>query len=252
VWPKWLIESMGDGAATSTTEYWNSKTAETKRWSGRVVVTRRLCQACNNGWMSNIEAGARPTMGGLVNDLSLRLDREQQQALALWACKTAMVSEGLTQGTNSFYSDAQRRTFRSTVAPLPESAIWIGRSDEKALHGEARKLHPREAKPVAKLLDDACATVLIAGHLVFNVLSLKKKPKAAKEQIELRMVEPWTRRLSQIWPIEKERVQWPPRESFRDLDDGLRDLRNRFGVSPRVSPLGLNLMESGGTQMHEE
>jgi hypothetical protein len=33
--------------------------------------------------MSELENGVRATMGGLINDLSLVLDREQQQALAL-------------------------------------------------------------------------------------------------------------------------------------------------------------------------
>ena len=41
-------------------------------------------------------------MGSLVNDISLRLDEEQQRLLARWATKTAMVIESVKQEKNNF------------------------------------------------------------------------------------------------------------------------------------------------------
>ena len=41
---------------------------------------------------------------------------------------------------------------------------------------------------------------------------------------------PWESKLVQIWPIEKQKVDWPPPQSFSDLDDGLLNLRRRFTV----------------------
>jgi len=64
-----------------------------------------------------------------------------------------------------------------------------------------------------------------------QVLSIKRKPDASDGSLRLQMRSgPWDARLVKIWPVERQRVDWPPPESFSDLDDGLRDLRRRFAV----------------------
>jgi hypothetical protein len=183
--------------------------------------------------MSDLEAAVRPTMGSLINDISLRLDEEQQRLLAQWAVKTAMVIEGVKQAKNSFYTAEQRSTFRQTLTPPTDTAIWLGRcAQSNNLHGEARKLHvsnPTATNP----LEDGCATTFVIGRLVMQVLSVKRKPDAMHGSLPLRMRSgPWDKKLVQIWPVENQRVAWPPPDSFSDLDDGLRDLRRRFAVGP--------------------
>jgi len=170
-------------------------------------------------------------MGSLVNDISMRLDEEQQQLLARWATKTAMVIEGAKQEKNNFYTAAQRSEFRATLVPPRETAIWLGRCFESNnLHGEARKLHvsnPKATNP----LEDGCATTFVTGRLVMQVLSIERKPDAKRGSLRLQMrAGPWENKLVQVWPVERQRVNWPPPQSFSDLDDGLRDLRRRFAV----------------------
>jgi hypothetical protein len=219
---------------TSPTEYWNNISSPPKTWLGPTFTTKRICGSCNNGWMSELESRVRKTMGGLINDISLVLNREQQQSLALWASKTAMVIEGAKQSKNNFYSVEQRHSFRRTLAPPPDTAIWLGRcAQSNMLHGEARKLHPRKSA-TPNPLDDGCATTFVIGRLVIQLLSVKCKPETGQRNLIIQMREgPWERRLAQVWPIERERVNWPPPDSFNDLDDGLRDLRRRFAVGVR-------------------
>jgi|SRR5450755_1018713 hypothetical protein len=100
-WPLWLLSSMG-ADSKSPTEYWNTVNAPPRPWHGPEFTTRKVCQVCNNGWMSRLESAVRATMGSLVNDLSLWLDEEQQRLLARWATKTAMVIEGAKQEKNNF------------------------------------------------------------------------------------------------------------------------------------------------------
>ena len=72
---------------------------------------------------------------------------------------------------------------------------------------------------------------LSPGDSVMQVLSAKRKPDAPGGGLSLKIrAEPWESKLVQIWPVEKPRVNWPPPQSFSDLDDGLRDLRRRFAV----------------------
>jgi len=173
-------------------------------------------------------------MGGLINDIAMELDAEQQRGLALWAVKTAMVIEGVKQAKNGFYTQEERVAFRQTLIPPVETAVWVGRcAQSNNLHGEARKLHvsnPTASNP----LEDGCATTFVIGSLILQVLSIKRKPDAMHGSLRLRMRSgPWESRLVQIWPAERPRVSWPPPESFSDLDDGLRDLRRRFAVGAR-------------------
>lgn len=147
------------------------------------------------------------------------------------ACKTAMVFEGVKQEKNRFYSVEQRHNLRKMLVSPPDTAIWIGRcAQSHLLHGEARKLNPRKSgRP--NPLRDGCATTFVIGRLIIQLLSVKRKTGADRGNLLVQMREGrWGRKLVQIWPIEKERVGWPPPESFSDLDDGLQDLRRRFAV----------------------
>lgn len=202
-----------------------------ERWPGPKFKTRKVCRDCNNGWMSRVESAVRRTMGGLINDIAMDLDAEQQQGLGGWALKTAMVIEGVKQSKNGFYTPDERSAFRQALIPPVETAVWVGRcAQSNNLHGEARKLHvsnPTASNP----LEDGCATTFVIGRLVLQVLSIKRKPDAMHGPLRLRMRSgPWDTKLRQVWPVEKPRVSWPPPESFSDLDDGLRDLRRRFAV----------------------
>jgi hypothetical protein len=230
IWPLWVIKSVG-ADPVSPTEFWNTVNAPPLRWPGPKFTTKKFCRHCNNGWMSGLESAVRRTMGGLINDIAIELDAEQQRALALWAVKTAMVIEGVKQAKNGFYTPQERSAFRQTLVPPMQTAVWLGRcAQSNNLHGEARKLHvsnPTATNP----LEDGCATTFVIGRLVMQVLSVKRKPNAMHGSLRLRMRSgPWDKKLVQIWPVENQRVAWPPPESFSDLDDGLRDLRRRFAV----------------------
>jgi hypothetical protein len=133
-----------------------------------------------------------------------------------------------------FYSAEQRREFRTTLIPPVETAIWVGRcAQSNLLHGEARKLHVSNRTPTNPL-EDGCATTFATASLVMQVLSVKRKLDAPRGSLSLKIrAGPWESKLVQIWPVERQRVNWPPPQSFSDLDDGLRDLRRRFAVGIR-------------------
>jgi len=230
IWPLWVIKSVG-ADPVSPTEFWNTVNAPPLRWPGPKFKTRKLCRNCNNGWMSGLESAVRRTMGGLINDIAIEVDAEQQLALALWTVKTAMVIEGVKQAKNGFYTPEDRGTFRQNLIPPSQTAVWVGRCNESNnLHAEARKLHvsnPTATNP----LEDGCATTFVVGRLVIQVLSIKRKADMMHGNLRLRMRSgPWNVKLVQVWPVEKQSVTWPPPQSFSDLDDGLRDLRRRFAV----------------------
>jgi hypothetical protein len=54
---------------------------------------RRICEPCNNGWMSRLEERAKPLMEPLMEGTTKleSLNEEQRQLLARWAAKTAII-----------------------------------------------------------------------------------------------------------------------------------------------------------------
>ena len=233
VWPKWLLASIGHDS-TSPTQYWNTIKRPPKTWPGPRFLVKQVCKDCNEGWMSTLENGARRTMGSLVNDISVTLDSDRQQILALWGCKTAMVFEGAKQNKNQFYSEADRHFLRERQVPPTDTLVWIGRySQSNLLHAEGRKLVARQ--PIASApAEDGCATTFVMKKLVIQVLSIKRKPESHAANIRLEVQGgSWGRKLIQIWPVAERRVSWPPTQSFGEHDNSLKELIRRFSVGIR-------------------
>lgn len=92
------------------------------------MVTREVCQACNNGWMSRLETDARPIIEGLhacaASESTLKLTPADACILARWVHKTALASE--LGGGGHFGGPADRRTVMDG-SPLPRSLVWLGR-----------------------------------------------------------------------------------------------------------------------------
>lgn len=55
------------------------------------MTVRRVCSDCNNGWMSDLEVAAKPLVLPWIDGSRTRLVYDQQQAIATWGIKTAMM-----------------------------------------------------------------------------------------------------------------------------------------------------------------
>lgn len=78
-----LFRMLGDGSR-------RQERVEIKPASFRL---KQVCEACNNGWMSDLENAAKPLILGLIkNGLELNdLTEEERRILARWAGKTAII-----------------------------------------------------------------------------------------------------------------------------------------------------------------
>jgi hypothetical protein len=76
------LEQQADGVET------RDITFETPPFNQQVSA---VCAECNNGWMSDIEAAARPILWPLIHAQGRRLDSDEQRVLARWALLKACV-----------------------------------------------------------------------------------------------------------------------------------------------------------------
>lgn len=89
LWPKWAQEAIAPAQRGQRirNSLHDGPGPAYKAWDQPVfeATLKSVCLGCNNGWMSKIEAGAKPYALPLMLGRSLALGAEAQQKLALWA-----------------------------------------------------------------------------------------------------------------------------------------------------------------------
>jgi hypothetical protein len=95
VFSKWLLAEFGPNISMALFKRLDDGAREQRRAEIRLdsFKLKRICECCNNGWMSKLEESAKPLVLGLirgVRELGLLSD-DERRILARWAGKTAIV-----------------------------------------------------------------------------------------------------------------------------------------------------------------
>lgn len=123
LWPNWIHERKDFGPLNFT--HGNKPTAVIPNPH---VTGRAVCRTCNNGWMSlKLEVPNIPVVGSMMQDLSITLDREQQQTVARWCMKMAFLTDWTRVGgkTKRFYTRQEAEDFAADLTIPPRTRIWI-------------------------------------------------------------------------------------------------------------------------------
>jgi hypothetical protein len=124
-WPRWLITHIVKKGA-QVNQRWGSQLGLTGFTSTKQNMTvRRVCSDCNNGWTSDLEVAAKPLLLPWIDGSRTRLLYHDQQVIATWAIKTAMMLQ---------------------YSPLHKSGVVIPGSHYDALFG--RKTSPPDSVEV--------------------------------------------------------------------------------------------------------
>jgi hypothetical protein len=189
-----------------------------------VTLEEMVCEACNNGWMSRLENKVAPFLGEMIRNVARQsLDRDQQQLLATWACKTVLLLEyALAQRhgprrSQAGYAatEAEFAWLFKNQAPPPRAQVWLGAFDAKNtifLKQDPRNLVlTREGVRNSDEIPCHLTTTSI-GFAAFQVYSIDyvAADLAGRAQFEVAPPEALKDRLSCIWPINTAPVSWPP------------------------------------------
>jgi hypothetical protein len=177
------------------------------------LTVRSVCGDCNNGWMSALENASMPSIGSMLQDISIPLDNSQQNTIALWATKTAMVVESVTIANRALcYQQAEREQLRLASSIPVRTEIWLGRFSGSSLLAAGTDLWGNVDE--ASRATHNCLTTLLVGHLAIQVMSVHVVPEYCDRTITFTpKVGPWDRLLLQIWPINNI-LSWPPSLTF--------------------------------------
>ena len=226
-WPRWLTgRFIAPGAMEAQIGNDHLKTWRTERPE---ICIRRVCNTCNNGWMSQLENRGKPVITRLLDQAPCSLDVHDCQTLSLWAVKTAMVLESVNGPEQWLYTDLERTLMSKCGLMPPYTNVWIAKCvNFPSTYSISRTLSTatdRDADRQAR----AAVTTLAFGTLAIQVLKVVPRstmPPKTSITVDQRPG-PWDRLALQVWPIQPEPVRWPASVGVLD-EDGLETLAQRF------------------------
>jgi hypothetical protein len=225
VWPEWLEDFVPPSSGPGYAERWSSADGR-QEWKEQLLsaTIRKFCDACNNGWMGDIEGAAKPMVGPMVEGTPATLDEVAQRAVANWVVLKGLVAALVSKTPQPIPDRHYRRVFAAKGAPANTARVWIGKRQNLA-HPTKRgraKLFDSHFMPVTNadregpghsdLLERYIneggvfdATIFAVGYLFALVLQhdwpglqFRPTPGSDAEQAFV-----------SIWPVGDD-VQWPP------------------------------------------
>jgi hypothetical protein len=211
LWPDWLrretrirepferrIEQETDGVETRDVIFMEPP-------FDRVV--KAVCAACNNGWMSDVEAKAKPILLDLLYGKGGTLDRDDQHRLATWAALKACVFDALHPDGLGVPIEHRRRLYTYKKPAATGVAIWIGTYEAfEVCHYAHQDLKvARDGEPAPGSPNIYISTIT-AGALIVQVAG-SLMPDLAFDELPLEHLAPELR-VTKIWPARTNTVDF--------------------------------------------
>ncbi len=213
VWPHWIIELIAERFTdTSVTVTWGKDRERIA--PGPDATVKRVCNACNNGWMSRLEDRAKPILGPMImgDNIPITLAPSSQRTLASWALKTALMLDFLHSGSKPVFPASAYSSFFRDGQPSRRTAIWMACLWERRLRLFTSSQSIATADPPAYTREG----VVVGGRAFENGSLCTLAAQAAVFQVALfpensapiRAV-PDPRGAVHIWPPAHVAVNWP-------------------------------------------
>jgi hypothetical protein len=181
------------------------------------LVVRNVCEKCNNGWMSQLQDGAKPIIERLWNDEECVIDLQECRVLSLWAVMTAMTLQTLDRSENWLYSEFERTIFWKHQRIPAFVGVWITHCvGHTSTYTQSRVMwtgQPEGAEPQAR----GNAITMAFGSLGIQVLKVAP-PRSLAPGSTISISQSrgdWDRIAKQIWYLRGDSVDWPPARGIR-------------------------------------
>ncbi len=189
-----------------------------------LVVTLRgmVCEACNTGWMHDLEEKVKPFVKPmLTNKHDVDLDATQQHDLARWAVmKVLLMEHAMRQLTTELRttvgyapSDPELVWLMKEAVPPPRSRVWLGAFDAEGTYAVTTQARLLTSAPVPDAAPvPAHMTTLTIGCVLVQAFTTDFVQADAHSLQPYNADPPWpySQALTRVWPINQPTVHWPP------------------------------------------
>ncbi len=194
------------------------------------VQVKHICAKCNGGWMSKIEAEAKPLLLSMMKGNRAQLDVAQQKIIATWAAKTALCFLYAWNTPRPSPIDERRWLFRQREPP-PNVHVWLAAHDREVMAVWSENIRLVDRTPPPREGNAELTTIAINQLVVQVLVSRFPVPEGFVSASVLPKTSPANRDfLVELWPSPGTSVAWPPPKvmNFASLDG----FRKRFTVTP--------------------
>jgi hypothetical protein len=214
LWPEWVRDVVNPDRRGVGGHFWSTEDEVLRVRTNLPLASievKRVCEPCNNTWMSRIEGAAKPVLTRPIQGDPITLDSPATLAAATWAYKTGLIADLVNAeavGPRAFDFFYEHKRPPNSVAIL--MACYGGNrfplfAGSRHVSFDAQVNDGPLAERRAYLL-----TVSI-GHLVFQVFG-----HHLERRVDLRP-SGWKRDTAiVIWPQPDHPVRWPPRRPLTD------------------------------------
>jgi hypothetical protein len=181
-----------------------------RRWKARAYDRRAgvACQACNGGWMSDLEAQVSQLLDPTTLD-GRRLTDDERTLLATWATKTALTLNGAEAVERQIIAWEVARRFGRDRRPPDHVRVWIASytgGDDQMLALSASGIDLDDRQDGERGWRDVAVITFVVGPFVFQVFVA-----AIPEAMAITLAP--SSYVQQLWPIERP-VTWCPEPGF--------------------------------------
>lgn len=230
LWPQWVIRLIKKNRDEFIPMQAKRNRDPLKKWTKmgtRALEFNRVCQTCNNGWMSIQENKTAPILTPMISNHPSTINPAQQLQIAQWTMKCAMMFEAM-DGGGRFYTDGDRSNFRKTLAPPGDFLeFWLAHYSGSVFRAATDHKGVQTIGASGRRYQGHVMT-MIFGSLAIQVLNFKcATPDDPIPGIKIRGDRNWSDYIVRIDPVVAE-VHWPPRLSLDDSQNSLQDFSKRF------------------------
>lgn len=208
-WPDWLQEELLAPGSVRSLRWGGGAPLTRVDRKGLEVKVKRVCIPCNNRWMSGLEGQAKPVLLPLVRGQVNSLSYAEQQLVATWAVKTAMMLQftPIHNAGTVIAPSLYQELYADQDRPPASVVVWIGHEAQQpppgalfALRGMAiEHVDVSGLVPIRRPYLGFEAT-LIARHLVLKVMGHNGPGRIS---ILNEVIAPAG--LDLIWPVQRSR-----------------------------------------------
>jgi hypothetical protein len=184
-----------------------------------------VCETCNNGWMSDLEAQhAMPSMSDLITGkLDIPIDQKRADSIALFGFKTAVIVDYAGRKGDFFFGRDVRHEFRRSQTIPYNVSMWLTGFASRG-RGEINTLYRKGEISAGKQIEVYTCTYAVE-HLVIQVVSYNETGIQRASSVDEFLAVPF-------WPKIPDAFRWPPTRVLCDVSefDRFSDRWSSFNV----------------------
>jgi hypothetical protein len=232
VWPLWMTKHF-IAPGTMESQRGPDLQVRTRPVDRPELVVRRVCEDCNNGWMSRLQSRAKPIIERLWQEPNVTLPLEDCHSLSLWAVMTVMVMQTLGEEEGWLYSEYDCTLMWNSQQMPRFTGIWIANCDGHTEISSESRFMLSGPSPQTGRLARGNAITMAFGNLALQVL--KVVPEGNIDHLKDITVSQgygdWQNIALQLWPLTGHPVAWPPPRAIRS-EQQLELFTERFRSQP--------------------